>query len=81
MGTDSDKDGKEVHVWIKDTGKGMSGEEVKRIFESGFTTKEPGHGIGLTICKKIVDNHNGTIEVESKLNQGTTFRIKLSCSP
>ncbi len=77
VGTDSDKDGKKIHIWVKDTGKGMSEQEVKRIFQGGFTTKEPGHGIGLTVCKRIVDNHNGTIEVESKLNQGTTFRIKL----
>jgi signal transduction histidine kinase/CheY-like chemotaxis protein len=75
--TDLDREGREVHIWVKDTGKGMSQEEVKRIFEGGFTTKEPGHGIGLTICKRIVDNHKGSIEVESKLDRGTTFRIKL----
>jgi signal transduction histidine kinase len=59
----------------------MSGEEVKRIFQGGFTTKKSGHGIGLSICKKIIDNHKGTIEVESELNQGTTFKIKLPCKP
>jgi signal transduction histidine kinase/CheY-like chemotaxis protein len=79
VGTDSDEDGKEVCIWVQDTGKGMSEQEAKRIFQGGFTTKEPGHGIGLTICKQIVDNHNGTIEVETKLNRGTTFRIKLPC--
>ncbi len=81
VGTDSDKEGKEVHIWVADTGKGMTQEEVKRIFEGGFTTKEPGHGIGLTICKRIVDNHNGRIEVETKLNGGTTFRVKLPFNP
>ena len=81
VGTDYDKKEKMVHIWVKDTGYGMSEEEMKRIFQGGFTTKKLGHGIGLNICKKIIDNHNGTIEVESKLNQGTTFRIKLPCCP
>lgn len=79
VGTDYDKKEKMVNIWIKDTGYGMSEEEVKRIFKDGFTTKQLGHGLGLTICKKIVDNHNGTIEVESKLKQGSAFRIKLPC--
>jgi signal transduction histidine kinase/CheY-like chemotaxis protein len=81
LGTDYDKKEKMVHIWVQDTGKGMSEEEMKRIFQDGFTTKKPGHGIGLTISKKIIDNHKGTIEVESKPNQGTTFRIKLPCQP
>jgi signal transduction histidine kinase/CheY-like chemotaxis protein len=81
VGTDYDKKEKIVHIWVRDTGKGMSEEEAKKIFQGGFTTKKTGHGIGLTICKKIIDNHNGTIEVESKLNQGTTFRVKLPSNP
>jgi signal transduction histidine kinase/CheY-like chemotaxis protein len=66
-----------VELWVQDTGKGMSEEELNQLFTRGFTTKEEGHGIGLSICKNIVDQHRGTIHVESKLNQGTTFRIKL----
>jgi signal transduction histidine kinase/CheY-like chemotaxis protein len=81
VGTDYDKKEKLIHILVKDTGKGMSEEEAKRIFKGGFTTKKGGHGIGLNICKRIIDNHNGTIEVESKPNQGTTFRIKLPCHP
>lgn len=81
IGTGYDERGKMVHIWVKDTGKGMSEEEAKKIFQGGFTTKKSGHGIGLSICKKIIDNHNGTIEVESEPNQGTTFRIKLPCAP
>jgi signal transduction histidine kinase/CheY-like chemotaxis protein len=81
VGTDYDKKEKIIHFLVKDTGKGMSEGEAKRIFKGGFTTKKAGHGIGLSICKKIIDNHKGTIEVESKLNQGTTFRIKLPCHP
>jgi len=81
VGTDYDKKEKRVHLWVKDTGYGMSEEEMKKIFQGSFTTKKSGHGIGLSICKKIIDNHKGTIEVESKLNQGTTFRVKLPCHP
>ncbi len=81
VGTDYDKKEKMIHILVKDTGKGMSEGEAKRIFKGGFTTKKGGHGIGLSICKKIIDNHEGTIEVESKPNQGTTFRIKLPCHP
>ncbi len=66
-----------VEMWVKDLGRGMSEEELSRLFTRGFTTKEGGHGIGLSICKNIVDQHHGTIQVESRLNAGTTFRIKL----
>ncbi len=79
VGTDYDGKEKKIHILVKDVGKGMSEEEMKRIFEGGFTTKKSGHGIGLSICKRIIDNHYGSIEVTSKLNQGTTFKIKLPC--
>jgi signal transduction histidine kinase len=81
VGTGYDKKEEMVHIWVKDTGDGMSEEEMKRIFKGGFTTKKGGHGIGLSICKKIIDDHKGTIEVEGKPKQGTTFRIKLPCHP
>jgi signal transduction histidine kinase/CheY-like chemotaxis protein len=66
-----------VEIWIQDTGKGMSDDELKKLFTRGFTTKEEGHGIGLSICRNIMDQHQGTIHAESKLNQGTTFRLRL----
>ncbi len=78
IGTDYHPEKKQVEIWVRDTGKGMSEEELKNIFSRGFTTKEFGHGIGLTICKKIIDSHGGTIQVESELNKGTTFRIRLT---
>jgi signal transduction histidine kinase/CheY-like chemotaxis protein len=81
LGTDYNEEEKMILIWVKDTGKGMSEEEVKRIFQGGFTTKKAGHGIGLSICKKVIENHNGTIEVESKPNLGTTFKIKLPVIP
>jgi len=77
VGTRLTPDDNMVELWVQDTGKGMSEEELNQLFTRGFTTKEEGHGIGLSICKNIVDQHRGTIHVESKLNQGSTFRIKL----
>jgi signal transduction histidine kinase/CheY-like chemotaxis protein len=77
VGTRHIPDEKIVELWVQDTGKGMTEEEKNRLFTRGFTTKEEGHGIGLAICKKIVDQHQGTIQVESQLNQGTIFRIRL----
>jgi signal transduction histidine kinase len=77
VGTNHYPQEKSVEVWIKDQGKGISQEELKKLFTRGFTTKESGHGIGLSICKSIIEQHHGTIQVESRLNEGSTFRIKL----
>ncbi len=77
IGTSHSPQEKLVEIWIKDTGKGMSEEELGKLFTRGFTTKEGGHGIGLYICKNIVEQHRGNIQVESKLNEGTRFKIKL----
>ena len=77
IGTDYQPENKLVEMWVSDTGRGMSEEELKKIFTTGFTTKESGHGMGLSICTKIIESHQGTIQVESKLDEGTTFRVKL----
>lgn len=69
------------NVWIEisDNGMGMSDEIKDRIFEPFYTTKEVGKGtgLGLSIAFKIIETHGGTIDVESKLNKGTTFKVKL----
>jgi len=77
IGTDFHSEENVVEIQVKDTGKGMSEEELQNIFHRGFTTKEFGHGMGLPICKKIAEDHGGTIEAESELNKGTTFRIRI----
>ncbi|MCX7994820.1 MAG: cache domain-containing protein [candidate division WOR-3 bacterium] len=66
-------------ISISDTGPGIKPEHIKKIFEPFFTTKEASHGVGLglSISKRIIEDHNGTIEVHSELGKGATFKIKL----
>ena len=68
-----------VEVEFTDTGHGINQEELDRIFDPFFTTKEVGHGtgLGLAISYGIVQEHKGTITVESQVGQGATFTIRL----
>lgn len=67
---------------VKDTGKGMSKNQMKKVFQAGYTTKQRGWGLGLTLAKRIIEQyHNGSIFVkESELGKGCTFRIELPLS-
>ncbi|MCK5237405.1 MAG: HAMP domain-containing protein [Deltaproteobacteria bacterium] len=69
-----------VETKIKDTGEGISEENIKKIFEPLFTTKAKGIGLGLAIVKGIIDMHKGLIEVTSEAGKGTTFTVKLPLS-
>ncbi|MHB8104106.1 MAG: PAS domain S-box protein [Dehalococcoidales bacterium] len=69
--------GNYVCIHISDTGIGMSAENLQRIFEPYFTTKQRGSGLGLTTAYSIVRNHGGMIKVDSKLNKGSNFHIYL----
>ncbi|MCI0395708.1 MAG: GAF domain-containing protein [Chloroflexi bacterium] len=62
-------------VVLADSGPGIPPEHLPRIFEPFFTTRTRGTGLGLSIVKQIVDYHAGSIEVASKIGQGTTFKI------
>jgi PAS domain S-box-containing protein len=66
-----------VEISFKDTGIGISKENLPLLFTPLFTTKAKGMGMGLAICKKFVDSHQGTIHVESEEGKGTTFTVKL----
>ncbi len=66
-----------VEISFKDTGTGMSKENMEKIFTPFFTTRAKGMGMGLAICKKFVDAHGGSIEVESEVGKGSTFTVKL----
>ena len=72
-------DAKEAVLTISDTGRGIPEDHVARIFDPGFTTKGVGvgTGLGLSISYQIVEKHEGTIEVESKTGEGSTFTIRL----
>ncbi|MCW4007230.1 MAG: ATP-binding protein [Candidatus Bathyarchaeota archaeon] len=77
----SEESNGEVKFVFADTGMGISEEHLNRIFEPLFTTKARGMGLGLSICKRIVEAHGGTISVESELNKGTIFTITLPIEP
>jgi signal transduction histidine kinase len=69
-----------LEIKISDTGCGIPRENLSKIFEPFYSTKgQKGTGLGLSVIWGIIDNHNGTISVVSKLNQGTTFTIHLPC--
>ncbi|MBP3952957.1 ATP-binding protein [Bacillus suaedae] len=64
-------------ISITDEGNGMSESSLKKLGEPFYTTKPKGTGLGLLVCYKIIENHGGTICVDSTLGQGTTFTVKL----
>jgi two-component system, sporulation sensor kinase E len=66
-----------VWVDVSDTGGGIAEDKIKHIFEPFYTTKKKGTGLGLMIVQRIVRQHGGHIELESRVGQGTRFRIRL----
>jgi PAS domain S-box-containing protein len=68
-----------LEIEIADTGCGIAPEDLDRVFVPFFTTKERGTGLGLAIVQKTIADHDGTIDVESRVGGGTTFRILLPC--
>ncbi|MGC9356667.1 MAG: GAF domain-containing protein [Anaerolineae bacterium] len=68
---------KRLMVTVTDTGMGISPENLSRIFEPFFSTKEGGTGLGLTVCHNIVQRHAGEITVESQPGEGSTFTVWL----
>lgn len=73
----------QAEIVVRDSGTGIPPEVLRRIFEPFFTTKQAdakgqgGTGLGLAMCREIVELHQGRIRVESQVGQGTTFAIKL----
>jgi signal transduction histidine kinase/DNA-binding response OmpR family regulator len=67
-----------LHITISDNGSGISPNDLPQVFRPFFTTKaKKGTGLGLTICKRIIEGHGGTIDLESKLGEGTICHIIL----
>jgi two-component system, NtrC family, sensor kinase len=72
--------GQRIFVTVADTGKGMSQEVQEHMFQPLFTTKGArGTGLGLPITQKIIQEHGGTIEVRSRLNEGSTITLFFPC--
>jgi signal transduction histidine kinase len=72
-----------AEISVADTGVGIPADRLRLIFEPFYTTKEPdehghgGTGLGLSVCRQIIDQHQGRIRVESLVGKGSTFTIKL----
>lgn len=71
------EDRNRTQIEISDTGKGIAPDNISHLFEPYFSTKETGTGLGLAIVKKAIDEHHGTIAVQSDVDRGTTFTITL----
>jgi two-component system NtrC family sensor kinase len=71
-----------IQVSVTDSGEGIPADQISRIFEPFYTTKEPGHGtgLGLSVCHQIVTRHGGQIRVNSQVGEGTTFTVILPIS-
>ena len=72
-----DTDGKNAKIKVSDTGSGISEEVMSRIFDPFFTTKARGTGLGLALCRKIVEEHDGEISVQSVVGEETSVSITL----
>ena len=73
----SNAEANSVKVEVVDSGCGIAAQDISKVFEPYFSTKDTGTGLGLAIVKKAVDDHGGTISVASKEGSGTTFTIIL----
>ena len=73
--------GKAAEIDVKDTGPGIKKENLARMFEFMFTTKETGHGFGLSTSHRTIENHGGRITVASEVGDGANFHIELPVTP
>jgi two-component system, LuxR family, sensor kinase FixL len=69
-----------VEISVTDSGRGIRAEKLPRLFDSFFTTKENGMGLGLAIARSIIDAHHGRIVAENNSDGGATFRFDLPVS-
>ncbi|MCK4965114.1 MAG: hypothetical protein KAS54_08520, partial [Dehalococcoidia bacterium] len=66
-----------VDISFTDTGVGIPKENMRKLFEPLFTTKAKGIGLGLAITKNVLEEHGGTIKVQSEVGKGSTFTVRL----
>ncbi|MBN2102967.1 GAF domain-containing protein [bacterium] len=67
----------QIQIVVSDTGIGIHSDHLKKIFQPFYSTKEKGTGMGLAICRRIIDQHGGDIQVESESGKGTSFSVIL----
>jgi signal transduction histidine kinase len=77
----AENNGRRVRIEVTDSGRGIAPEDISKVFEPYYSTKETGTGLGLAIVKKAIDDHDGTISIKSKVGEGTTFTITLPTEP
>jgi two-component system sensor kinase FixL len=66
---------------VSDTGTGIPEDLMPDLFKAFVTTKPQGMGLGLAYCKRAIEAHGGNIVVESKISEGTTFKVRLPMEP
>jgi signal transduction histidine kinase len=66
-----------VSIYVKDNGGGIGEEDLKKVFNAFFTRRSRGTGLGLTVCKELVELHGGGIDIKSAAGSGTTVYVKL----
>jgi len=66
-----------VEIEVQDTGSGIAAEDLPRIFDAGFTTRPGSTGLGLAVCRRILELHGGAISAKSKPGHGACFRLRL----
>jgi hypothetical protein len=81
LGAAYDPEAEEFRLTIRDEGTGIAPEDLQKIFQPYYTTKEAGIGLGLAITERIIREHRGRVEVESDPDRGTTFTIVIPRNP
>jgi two-component system NtrC family sensor kinase len=77
LNVSTSREEEDVVITFVDTGSGIDDDDLERIFEPFYTTKDRGTGLGLAITRQIIEQHHGSIQMTSRLNQGTTVTIRL----
>ena len=77
---DAEETSNMIEIVFRDTGKGIPPDELKHIFDFYFSTKPDGTGLGLSVAQQIVEEHGGSIKVQSEVEKGTEFFIYLPIS-
>lgn len=73
-----DKGGRRAVVEVRDTGSGISEQQMESVFEAGFSARGDTPGLGLAVCRRLVESHGGEIRVRSRVGRGSTFEMEFA---